>query len=240
MKRVTLALLLASLPATTVLADEIDNVVSLNQPQFRQVSEDLGAALSYKAILPAETLGIAGFDIGVAVSATKVHNTGAWDQANSGSTSSTIIVPKVFVHKGLPLGIDVGAFYSSVPDSNVSLWGAELRYALVEGGVATPAVGVRGTYSELKGVDQLQLENRGLELTISKGFANVTPYAGIGRIWTTSTPAGTAASALSEEDFAQGKYYVGANFNLAILNIAVEGDKTGDTTTYGAKFGWRF
>jgi hypothetical protein len=25
-----------------------------------------------------------------------------------------------------------------------------------------------------------------------------------------------------------------------VINIAVEGDKTGDATTYGIKFGWRF
>jgi hypothetical protein len=237
MKRVAVTLLCTVVPATAVLADEIDRIDQLTQAEFRQVSEDLGAALSYKAIVPAETLGIAGFDIGVAVSATKIKNTSAWDTANSGSTSSTLIVPKIFVHKGLPLGIDLGAFYSSVPDSNISLWGAELRYALVEGGTATPALGLRGTYSKLSGVEQLELETKGIEMTVSKGFANITPYAGVGRIWTTSTPVGVG---LAEEEFGQGKYYVGANINLAILNIAVEGDKTGDTTTYGAKFGWRF
>jgi len=43
-----------------------------------------------------------------------------------------------------------------------------------------------------------------------------------------------------EEDFDLNKVFVGVNMNLAVINIAVEGDKTGDATSYGIKFGWRF
>ena len=65
-----------------------------------------------------------------------------------------------------------------------------------------------------------------------------TPYAGLGRVWTASTPVNVPL--LKEEKFGQSKYFVGGNFNLGVINIAVEGDKTGDATSYGLKFGWRF
>jgi len=57
---------------------------------------------------------------------------------------------------------------SSVPDTNLKFWGAEIRYAFLEGGALTPALALRGTYTTLSGVDQLALDTRGLELSISK------------------------------------------------------------------------
>jgi hypothetical protein len=230
--------LITAVTACPAVADDIDRVNLLTQAEFRQLSEDLGSALSYKAVLPIEPLGITGFDVGFEVTATRIENRAAWDRASSDSSPSTVYLPKVHVHKGLPLGIDVGAFYSAVPDSNIRLWGAEVRYALVKGGTATPAVGLRGTYTTLSGVNQIDLDTKGIEIAVSKGFLNVTPYAGVGYVWTTSTP--KDAPTLSKEEFGQTKYFVGGNFNFAVLNIALEVDRTGESTTYGAKAGWRF
>ena len=108
----------------------------------------------------------------------------------------------------------------------------------MEGGVASPAMAVRGTYTSLSGVDQLAMDTTGLELTISKGFAMVTPYAGIGRNWVNSQP--DAGIGLEDEDFTQDKVYAGINLNMGLLNIAVEGDQTGETSSYSAKLGFRF
>ncbi len=229
------AAVLAPLPAA---ADNIDQIDQLVQAEFRLLSEDLAAAVSYKAVVPAEPLGLAGFDLGIEVTATRLAHKETWDRASSDSAPSTVYVPKLHVHKGLPFGLDLGAFYASVPDSNVALWGAELRYAILAGGVTEPALGLRATYSRLTGVDQLDFQTKGLELSISKGFAFVTPYAGIGRVWVESTPVGV--SNVQAEDFSVGKYYAGVNFNLAVVNIAVEADRTADATSYNVKLGWRF
>lgn len=230
-------LLLASV-SPGAAANDIDQIDQLIQAEFRLLSEDVAAAASYKAVIPAKPLGIAGFDVGFEVTATKLANKEAWDRASSDSAPSSVYVPKIHVHKGLPLGLDLGAFYASVPDSNINLWGAELRYAILKGGVAQPALGLRATYTRLSGVDQLDFNTTGLELVISKGFAFFTPYAGIGRIWVESTPVGV--SNVQAEDFGLNKYFVGANLNFAVVNIALEADRTGDATSYTAKLGWRF
>ena len=187
------AMLFTAIPPT-MAAENIDQINQLVQSEFRNLSEDLGAALSYKAVIPATPLGITGFDL--------------------------------------------GAFYTSIPGTNISLWGAEVRYAILEGGVAQPALGLRGTYTKLSGVDQLDFNTTGLELLISKGMAIFTPYAGVGRVWTTSNPVGV--SNVSKEEFTQGKYFVGGNFNFGLANLALEADKTGDATSYGVKLGFRF
>jgi len=57
---VVVSLLAVSLPA---VAGDINNIPALSQPNFRLLSEDLGAALSYKPLTPTAPLGITGFDL---------------------------------------------------------------------------------------------------------------------------------------------------------------------------------
>jgi hypothetical protein len=239
MKRalVSLAVMLAAI-TPAIAADSIDQINLLNQTEFRNLSEDLGAVASYKGVIPATPLGLTGFDIGVEVSATTLQNPDAWDLASSGTVHDTVYVPKLHLHKGLPAGFDLGAFYSSVPDTDMTLWGAEVRYAILDGGTVTPALGLRGTYSKLTGINELDFHTTGLELLISMRLTIFTPYAGVGQIWTNSEPVGVPN--LKKEEFTQGKYFVGGNLNLGLINLALEADKTGDAPSYSAKIGFRF
>jgi hypothetical protein len=240
MKRtlVSLAILLAAI-TPAIAADKIDQINLLSQTEFRNLSEDLGAAASYKGVIPATPLGLTGFDIGAEVSATTLQHPEVWNLASSGSTTpDTVYVPKLHLHKGLPAGFDLGAFYSSIPNTDMTLWGAEARYAILEGGTVTPALGLRGTYSKLSGINELDFHTTGLELLISMRLTIFTPYAGVGQIWTTSEPVGVPN--LKKEEFTQGKYFVGGNLNFGLINLALEADKTGDAPSYSAKIGFRF
>jgi hypothetical protein len=204
------------------------------QANFKIFSEDLGAALSYKAVTPPAPLGIAGFDLGLEITSTKMRNL---KTATSGSSDS-LPVPKLHVYKGLPMNFDIGAVYSAVPSSNVKYYGGELRYAIMEGGMALPAVGVRGAITKLSGVNQLSLSTKSLDVSVSKGFLMFSPYAGAGVVWTDSTP--DAALGLTKESFQQTKVFIGGNLNLGLTNLALEMDKTGSANSVSAKIGFRF
>lgn len=223
-------------------ADDIDLTQLLGvQNDFRLLSEDLGAALSYKPVSPGEPLGLLGVDVGIEVTATDLQGSNVYERV-TGSSDNTdyLLVPKLHVHKGLPLRLNVDAFYSSVPDSNIELFGAALGFSLLKGGVTLPALTVRATATQLSGVDGLDLDTQGVELTVSKGFAFLTPYAGIGRVHVTSKPTGVAALGLRKESFDLDKVYAGLNINLGLVNLALETDKTGDAASYSGKFGFRF
>lgn len=237
MKKILAVGVLCAVAGGVQAADDLDNIGVLLQGDFKKLSEDLGASLSYKAVTPAEPLGITGFDLGIEFSSTALENKTVFNTACSSCDIDNLIIPKLHLHKGLPLNLDVGLMYSSVPNSNIKLTGAELRYAFLEGGMASPALALRGTYSKLSGVDQLDFDTRGVELTVSKGFAMFTPYGGVGQNWVTSTP---NVSGLEEETFTQSKYYVGLNMNLGLLNIDVEADETGGAQTISGKLGLRF
>jgi hypothetical protein len=208
------------------------------QSDFRNLSEDLGSALSYKAISPAESMGITGFDVGVEVTSTKLAKSAAKWKTLTGTDMSSVYVPKLHITKGLPLDIDISAFASTIPTTGINLFGGELKYAVLPGSIALPAVAIRGSLTKLSGVKQLTLDTKSVDVSISKGFAMFTPYAGVGQVWTTSTP--DVALGLKAEKFTQPKSFVGANLNFGLTNFAAEYDKTGSAESYNFKFGFRF
>jgi len=234
-------LVIASLFAVSlpVVAADINQIQTLTQDDFHKLSQDLGAALSYKPLTPTAPLGITGFDLGLAVTATSIKNSEALKNAGAGD-HSTLPVPSLRLHKGLPFGLDVGVMVGAVPGTNVRLYGGELRYAIVSGGAATPAIGIRGSYTKLTGVDQLDFNTKGVDLSISKGFVMFTPYAGIGKVWVASTPKDLPTATPTKESLSLNKVFVGVNLNFGLTNLAFEGDRTGEAVSYGAKLGFRF
>ena len=227
-------LLLASFAAPAMAGTDFATLRLLSQSEFGKLSKDFVSAASYKAVSPAEPLGIIGLDVGVEVTSTKLEHSDVWRKA--GADESTLYLPKVHVHKGLPFKIDVGASLSLVPGSDIKLIGAEVKYAILEGGVASPALSIRAAATKLFGVDELDLDTRSLELTVSKGFLNVTPYAGVGKVWGTVTP---NVLNLRKESPTGNKVFAGVNFNLGIANLAAEVDSTGGNKSASVKLGFR-
>ncbi|HHJ20692.1 MAG TPA: hypothetical protein ENJ84_12860 [Gammaproteobacteria bacterium] len=228
---------LAFLPGFVYAGNDLDSIQDLAQDQFRILAENLVAATSYKALAPAEPLGILGFDVGVELTTTDL-NKDIFEIASAANWDYSFLpLAKLHAHKGLPFNLDVGAFYTSVPDTDIKVFGAELRYALLEGSIATPAVAVRLSYSKMDGIDQLELDNKGIDVSISKGFAMLTPYAGVGRVFSTVKPVGI--DLLKTEDIEEAKVFAGININLGI-NLAFEVDRTAGINSYSAKVGLRF
>jgi hypothetical protein len=243
MKRTPYLLLAAAaaLAGTPAFASsfDINNLQNLAQPEFHVLAQDLGAALSYKPLEPADPLGITGFDIGLAMTATSLKDTATVQKAiGSGTVYNSLPVPTLRMAKGLPFDIDLGLLYSKVPSSNISLTGAEIRWAAMAGNVALPAVSVRLAATSLSGVTQLSQRTQSLDVSVSKGILLFKPYIGVGEVWSQSTPHGVPA--LSEEKLTQSKVFAGLNMNFGLFNIALEGDRTGSVSSYGAKFGFRF
>lgn len=195
------------------------------QADFRSLSKEVGLAIAVIPMEPAAPMGIFGFDIGIEASVVSIHNNDPfWSQViTNGSAPSSLIIPKLHINKGLPANIDIGLVYSSVPNSNISLIGGDLKFAILEGSVATPAVALRGSFSKLNGVPDLTLSSATVDLSISKGIGPVTPYAGVEEVFIQST-ASNAALNLTAESIQSVKGFIGAKFSLVILNIVGQVD----------------
>ncbi len=223
--------------APVVQASSFNSLDLLSQSEFAQLTEIVGAATHYKGVTSSEPLGTIGFDVGVSLSYTEI-DTALFEKASNGEVDAAgFIIPRVTVHKGLPFGIDLGVSASAIPDTDIAIVGGEIRYALMDGGVATPAIGWRVSYSAISGVDEMDVKNISTDIAISKGLVMFTPYAGIGFVRTIATP--NDSNDLMEETIDQEKLFAGVNINLG-LNITLEADKTGENTSYSAKVGIRF
>ena len=205
------------------------------QSEFEDMSRQLGLAIAYRQAAPAETLGLLGFDIGIELSQTKIDEDESFWTDVAPDMPGSLYVPKLRVQKGLPfINMDIGLSYAEIPQSDIKLMGAELKYALLEGGVAMPAVAIRGSYSTLEGVDDLELSTYGADLSISKGFLMVTPYAGIGQTWINSKYTNSLLD-LESETLTETKYFAGVRVALAILMFTFDVEQA-DVTTYTGRF----
>jgi hypothetical protein len=237
-KRILVACSLALLMGTQVMARDLSFVgtTGLNQSNFRDLSREAGAAISYHNVAPAESLGKTGFDIGAELTAVDIKNNSPyWNAAfgNKNDAPSYLLIPKLRARKGLPFGIDVGAMYSYVPDTNIHLYGVEVSKSIIEGSVVKPALGIRGTYTRIAGVHDLDLQTAGLDASISKGILFLTPYAGAGGVWIHSKATGNLQSIsttvngvpLKSEDLFQPRFFAGLKVSpLPLFGITAEAE----------------
>ncbi len=233
----------SSMAATTVTLSNLALTTATMQTNFRALSEDFGAALSYKPVTPAAALGLTGFDIGVELSGTDMANSAAaWRSVTGGDALGTIIVPKLHVAKGLPFGIDISAFMTSIPTTDIKVTGGAISYAILEGGLIEPALTVRAAMTRLTGISEFSFSTKSVDISVSKGFIGFTPYIGAGQVWVDSstTNATLVTAGLTAETFSQSKVYAGLNFNLGLPNFAIEADQTGGIQTVSAKLGLRW
>lgn len=224
MKKVLLILLALAitLAGTEAMAWDINFSTTPVQNDFKAFSKELGSALAYRNLAPAEPLGLTGFDVAVQASFISIKDNSGYWKAATDNAPSYIGYPTLRARKGLPLGIDIGAMYSYVIDSNIKLYGVELSKAILEGGIASPALGVRGTWTKLAGVNDLDIQTAGIDATISKGILFLTPYAGGGAVWIDSKPTGHISS-LQRESVWQPRGFVGLKISpLPLIGVTAE------------------
>lgn len=222
--------------AGNAVAGDLNQIGTLTQNQFLKLSTDLGAASAYKGVTPATPLGSTGFDVGVELTQTSVENSAEFRQAGAGDTSN-LYVPKIHVTKGLPGGFDIGVFVSRISGVNGTLIGLEARYAILDDGLATPALGLRLSGSKLSGVNKLDLSTVAVDAMLSKKLTLVTPYIGAGSVRVKSS---ADVAGLREESFNKSRVFIGLNANFLLTNFALEAEKMGDNTSLSAKAGIRF
>lgn len=221
--------------------NNIDYLDFSSQEAFKQFSADLTGALAYKSLRPTESLGLTGFDIGVSASNSSLK----YKQMSSVSSNSGNAINAFTFHaaKGLPLGIDIGINYMTLPGSNLSSWGGNVNWSFFDGSVIFPAMGFNGHYTQTNGINALDYKSYGLDFAISKGFMNVTPFASVGRVQSEVKAIENnrvTGVNLQKVNTGQTKYAIGININVLVMDITAAYNVIGDVPTYSLKAGYRF
>lgn len=208
-----------------------------NPQDFRSVAKDLTAAIDYKALDGAAPGGLTGFSIGTFGSYSATRDSGAW-QRLTGDKVDAVGLVGLRASKGLPFGLDVGGFYTRLPGSDATAWGGEVRYAILSGSVATPAVAVRGTYSRASNTGDFDYRSYGADVSISKGFLFLTPYSGVGYV--RSDTRTDARFGLDPARINQAKFFTGVRFNLLLIGGTLEYERLGSNNVFSLKGGISF
>ncbi len=240
MKKVlaTIALLSATGLAS---ASDIKFTDEITQGDFQEFVKEFGTAVLFNPMSPAEPLGIFGFDVSVETVFTDISESeNYWIKlVDDNDPFSYIPVPRLHVQKGLPFNIDVGAMYVTVPGSNIKLWGLEAKYALLEGTTLTPALSVRGSYSQLQGVDEIELSTQSLDVLVSKGILMLTPYAGASIIRIQGSENSNLVD-LEQENEIGYRALAGVQFSPLPMFVINGEVSIGEITQFGLKLGLRW
>lgn len=215
--------------------------------------QTVAVGADYHAYMPASPMGlIIGLDVGLDVTfltLPSAFNT-AFTTATGAAAPGLIPIPKLNIHKGLPKGIDLGFTFSTYSDpanptaNLVTIYGGEVKWAFIDGGIILPSVAVRGAAS-MTNVFFMNTNTYTLDLTASKTFFLFEPYIGAGMdFWsgTLSVSGGSLPTSVSaSQSGANPHFYVGTPIKILFLRVTAEYDYSlAGVTTYGGKISINF
>jgi hypothetical protein len=175
--------------------------VTPNNQLFRSLASELGVVFAPRNLAPADTLGFSGFQFYTELSSTTINSSKPYWCATEESKSCEAGFKKsgsiptfgIFARKGFwfPLpSFEVGAGAVHINSSRLWAGQAYAKFAVHEGfhDWPIPSVAVRGSVARLFGIEQLDLTNASLDLSISKRIAvqgtfSIAPYLGYAFLW---------------------------------------------------------
>ncbi len=173
------AVVLFLLAAAGAGAGDLVLAPGFSPADLADLSAILADAIAFPQLAEAPPLGLTGFHIVTAAGGPQVHTRADWwnSAMKDRVVGGVLIAPRVVARKGLPLRLDAGGQIGKV--FGLTFWGAEAAWGLMEGGALLPAVGLAGSYCRLEEAP-VALETGEARVTVSKGFAILTPFASVG------------------------------------------------------------
>lgn len=198
----------------------------------------------------AAPLGLIGFDVWAEVAADEgFADEPFFDGAIDGDlTGDLLLFGRVGARKGLPGGIDLGLSYGQALEGDLELVTAELGWAIIDGGLISPTLGLRLTGTRSVQSDAYELDQYGAELILSKGFAILTPYVGGGVVYSEGrldrladgdSEGGLEIPPAFETDDTRFVAYAGLTLNLVLPKITVEVER-GEAVTGAVRVAFGF
>lgn len=189
----------------------------------------------------AAPLGLVGFDVWAEVAvdegfAAEPFFAGAVDGELTGDL---LLVGRVGARKGLPGGIDLGLSYAEALEGDLSTATAEVGWAILDGGLISPTLGLRLTGTRTLDSQAYELDQYGAELILSKGFAVLTPYVGGGVVYSEGRLDRGPDLPAFETDATRFVVYAGLTLNLVLPKITVEVEQ-GEAVTGAVRVAFGF
>jgi hypothetical protein len=178
---------------------------------YERVVNQLGLAVANKPVAPGETLGVFGFEVGLA-STVAFNETredsgdpSPWERVHEDGTPKAVMwIPWLQARKGLPASFEIGGNLGYIAFSHQTVFGGYGRWAPWEGYHPIPDLSFQVGYSGYVGNDELELG--ALDWSATLGYtlpfgtlvginqAQFSPFLGLGQVIVHAAPR------LSEEE----------------------------------------
>ena len=212
-------------PLTTAIAI-VALTGSITPPSANAQAADVGAALRFRQLGDTTTLAKGRVDVGVQFSSAPIEST-TWN------------ITRVVARFGLNDRVDLGAWGGYNSQMSDGMAGMDVKIGLLRQSASMPvSVSVRPSFSATLGSADIWGASTGVDLTVSRAFGALAPYAGIAaasslateRLLNIDTERETANQMLS---------YAGLSYTWRSVSAAVEVEK-GTRTSYAFRLGTRF
>jgi hypothetical protein len=154
------------------------------ESRYRSLMSELGVVLAPRLLVPAQTLGSAGFQISAELGTTSISSDQPFwngvvgvqpESPGSVRPGGWLTTVGVFARKGLwvPLpAVELGAGVMHLLDSQLLSWQGYAKLALHEGysDWPLPSLAVRGSGAYVTGSEQVRMKVAGLDVILSKGI----------------------------------------------------------------------
>lgn len=186
----TLGALVALAPATARAGLELAPLVTrsatgldYDADALNTLVRDLGDASRPGLGGPSATVGALGFTFGYQLAYTPLSGGSAWSRATRGDVPSVLDTSQLFVRKGLPQSIELGAALAWFHQLDLQVVSLELKWAFLEGVSGAPDLGARIHVGGILGHRDISVVTTGADVTIGKRFGlggavRLAPYAG--------------------------------------------------------------
>ena len=271
------ALLFVTLGAASASASDNDFVLSRlcngascvgGIENFKTLSRNISSLLAPGHFMPANTLGLEGFEIGLESRFSFAADDASWKAfkytTNHGikpDGNGVYAAPDYFasiqmhLRKGLPMSLEFEGVLNWLVNSEMFYLGAGLRWAILDNiHWAVPDLSVRGHVGTLVGSTDMNLINVNLDVALSYtwglgGVVALTPYAGYSLLFSIASSRAIFLGYNSkgqgiEDVFSQQtqlihRAFVGIHLQADYFVAAIEGE-FGDTKVAGVKIGANF
>ena len=153
------------------------------QGHFENLMSELGQIIGPVMLSPAETLGLNGFAFSFEGTVAPISNKDDYWDAAQVQPSSSLFIPRLHLRKGFPFSIELGTQLAYIPESDMYVLGAELKWAINEGFYFIPDLALRVCVNHMIGPRDFELSTGSWDVSISKAFGiggmmALTPYIG--------------------------------------------------------------
>ena len=169
-----------------IFFSQAGNVFTSNPAVWNSFVGELSYVFAPRFVTPAETLGYAGFHVGLMYSATFVSsNDPYWfsteNARDTGAPDGALQTLQLDVRKGLPGSLEIGLNLLWLANSSMFAPGLMLDWAMLEGYTYAPDVSLRAGVNTVVGMRDMDLTVAAFDLAISKGFGlggmiHLAPY----------------------------------------------------------------